>query len=439
MIKFLKISVLKKLLKDFYLFFKENLSFNLKSHYTSSLLKLFTGSFISFFITFFTVPVISRIYSPVEFGRFEVLLSFISILVIGASLKYENAIVLPDKKEKRDDLTLLCVFILIFSTFTLFIFLLTLGEPLMGLFDIKSSFSDIVFIIILFFSLGLYQIARFKFISEEKYSQLSKNIIINSVISNVSKIAFGSLNASFAALFFGHLTGLVVSFIYSLRVLLFKFRIRIKTLYSLFFEFKNFMLFDLPSVFFISISDKLPIFFIAKYHGAENVAFYAMAIGVIDAPLNMISKSIKEVFYKAAAKHSDNNALYSFFISNIKKLILISILPLLIIFLFSSQIVNVFLGSSWSSVAWIMEILIVAKVFNFVSSICTSTMRRIEKQDFTLIFSVLFFTLRLLMFYLCRFNFMHLLYAVSASAIFVYSIYILFTAFKLKTVNLNKY
>ena len=59
---------------------------------------LVTGTMIAQAIPIAISPILTRLYTPAEFGSFALYMSIVSILVVIATARYELAIVLPKKK-----------------------------------------------------------------------------------------------------------------------------------------------------------------------------------------------------------------------------------------------------------------------------------------------------------------------------------------------------
>ena len=58
------------------------------------------GTSISQIIIIFCSPVLTRLYPPEAFGVYKIFVSITAILTVVANLRYELAIVLPEKKLK---------------------------------------------------------------------------------------------------------------------------------------------------------------------------------------------------------------------------------------------------------------------------------------------------------------------------------------------------
>ena len=395
------------------------------SDYSKSVLKVFTGSTLAFAISFLLIPVISRIYQPAEYGNFQVMLSILTALSVLASLKYETAIVLPEKQEERNDLFLLCLILLCSTTLIFGLIFFTAGEYILGLLDVDVLKPYVLYMIVLFFFVGLFQITRYNFIAQKKYGQLSVNNVVNSVIMNGGKVGLGYLNPVFSSLFWGHFAGVAIASAYSLFVVQFNMKTTTDRLKKAALKYRRFFIFEMPGVFLLSLTVKLPIFLIAKYHGTEAAGLYAMAALIIDAPLDLIAKSVKEVFYKSAAERAlkDKAELKVFFIQNMKVLGVIGIVVTLFIIFGGELLIDLVLGKDWNEVGWMIKILILAKIFHFVSNVTASALRIIDSQNLYFLMMSFFFISRLTFLFLFKDHMTSMIWALAGSTILFYLFY----------------
>ncbi len=96
-----------------------------KGHFLRDVVKLLTGTAAAQIITILTAPFISRLYDPTAFGTLAVFVSLISIVGVIVCLRYEQAILLPEKDEEASNIFALSLFItFVISAISLFIVLL---------------------------------------------------------------------------------------------------------------------------------------------------------------------------------------------------------------------------------------------------------------------------------------------------------------------------
>ncbi len=71
-----------------------------KGYFLRDVVKLLTGTTAAQIITILTAPLISRLFDPRAFGTLAIFVSLISIVGVIVCLRYEQAILLPERDEE---------------------------------------------------------------------------------------------------------------------------------------------------------------------------------------------------------------------------------------------------------------------------------------------------------------------------------------------------
>ena len=365
---------------------------DIRSDYSSSILKVFSGGSVAFIIGFIAMPIISRIYPPEEFGRFQLMMSVVISFAVVSAFRYEMAIVLEETKEDRDKLVTLCLILLLITTGIFTIIFFSFGETVLGILNAKELLPYIGFMSLMFVGFGLYEISRYTFISDKKFKDLAiNNVVYQSTMAGL-QTGGGLILPKFITLFSGLIVAYFVAFFLAFYKIRFKIKINFAEAKFLLKKHKKFFLFDTPANMVDYFTSKLPILFLTKYHGAEYTGYFAMAVLILDAPLGIIMQSISQVYIRSAkdACVSGKNELMNLYKNTVKKLAIFAILPLITILIFADVIVNIFLGEDWSEVAWILRILSFTKVFQFINSPVSTTFQVLNKNEIPL-FLILFY------------------------------------------------
>lgn len=75
-----------------------------KTTFAGDVIKLVTGTSFAQLLTVLSAPILTRLYSPADFGILAVFISTTDILGVIACLRYEMAIVLPEEDDKAANL-----------------------------------------------------------------------------------------------------------------------------------------------------------------------------------------------------------------------------------------------------------------------------------------------------------------------------------------------
>ena len=163
--------------------------------------KLASGSAISQLILVSSYPVITRIYSPQEFGQFTLLVTVVLFIAIASTLRLEFALPIELNVKLKSILFNMALKVLIIYIFILFILLF-----LTYLFNINIELNAFYLLISVFF-VSFIRILNYNCISNAEFSIISKSLIIVSIVTVFTQFFF-SLE------FFNNLNGLEVELVY---------------------------------------------------------------------------------------------------------------------------------------------------------------------------------------------------------------------------------
>ena len=82
-----------------------------KSEFVKSSITIMTGTAIAQAVPIAISPILTKIYTPEDFGLLAIFVSILSILSVVSSFRYELAIAQPQKKEDASSIVILSFFI----------------------------------------------------------------------------------------------------------------------------------------------------------------------------------------------------------------------------------------------------------------------------------------------------------------------------------------
>ncbi|MCH2159777.1 MAG: oligosaccharide flippase family protein [Oleiphilaceae bacterium] len=338
-------------------------------------------------ISLLSLPIITRIYDPEAFGNFQILLSTVGLLSVISCFRYEMAIVLPKSRAEANAVYTLALILLALFTFLISVLLFFVGEALLSLLGASVLVPYLHFLIVAIFFSGLVQIARYVLTKEKRFGELGKNRVIESASAQGLKIGLGLASPSFLSLCISQLVGYVLSLYLAMKRRSVKIVWSRQRLLFVLRKYKKFLLFNTPAVFVNTLALQLPIFMIARYFGAEYVAYYVMAVKLIEVPLKILGNAISQVYFKQAADifNQGEGALLSLYKSTVLKLAIIITLPALGIYFLAEPLVPILLGERWSQTGQVMSLLIVWKFFEFLNYPVSTTLTVLNAQHIDLI------------------------------------------------------
>jgi O-antigen/teichoic acid export membrane protein len=150
-----------------------------------------TGTTIAQALPIAAAPILTRIYTPEEFGVFAFYFAVVSILAVMATGRYELAIVLPRRKSHAFQLVALSslISLLISLFFVLIIWLFQ--DKINNLLGKPELSSWLYFIPLSIFLTGLYQSFYYWFNREKNYNVMAKSRVVQSGMMVTSLVIFG--------------------------------------------------------------------------------------------------------------------------------------------------------------------------------------------------------------------------------------------------------
>ena len=342
-----------------------------------------TGTTIAQMVPLLLLPVLTRLFSPEEFGLLAVYSSIIMFVAVIGAGRYEQAILLPKEDEKAVNILVLCFLILTGLLVIILLVLSVLDDWLIAQINRPALEPWLWFIPIGVFFASAYRILtawsnrkkRFKGTSLAIGSQtLSRSGI--QLIGGIQKQGTVTGKMSFSefvkALFNKKLpepTGvstyglgaLILSFIggffIGTLILLIPFWRRDRPLLSAvsWLEMKRqAKVYDkFPKINSVhAMSDELKnvgVTTTITYFFSEAIlGFYSMCMRVLRAPLTVIGNSFAQVFYqKAAELYANEKSFMSLFRSTTKKLMIIAAPIFIVIAFFGPDLFEFVLGGKW--------------------------------------------------------------------------------------------
>ncbi len=357
-----------------------------KSEFTKNVFILVTGSSIAQLIPFAAEPILSRIFTPAEFGTFEIYAAVVIILGSIASARYEMAIILPKLENKAVNVLGLSLFIVTSFSVLLFVVLLTARSQIISLLNNQELGNFLLYIPLGIFLVGTNRGFLYWSLRSKYMRNMSLSRIFESSGKAGSSILFGLMKMSTIGLIFGQIIGQIMS----TAVLIYRFWKSDRNKF-IFLSGKNFfsqakVYAEFPKVNIpIALTEMLQvsgiIFIISFFFDNTTVGEFSKSLRILLIPLNLLGTSISQVFYQKATKDYSKGIDIS---ANLKKLV-ISLttwtFPGLILFLFISPWMFGFvLGKNWIIAGEYARILSVWIFIKFVISPVANIPLIINKQ-----------------------------------------------------------
>ena len=170
-----------------------------------------TGSIIAQAIPIAISPILTRIYTPEDFGIFALYMSIASIFATFATGRYELAIMLPKKDEDAANILFLSLMITFVVSFVSFIIILLFNQEIVSFLE-SPSLSNWLYIIPSSVILtGLYQSFNYWNNRKKQYKRLAVSRVTQSAVTGSTNLGMGFSGFGVSGLIVGGLAGQGVS------------------------------------------------------------------------------------------------------------------------------------------------------------------------------------------------------------------------------------
>jgi len=313
-----------------------------------------SGSFLTTGLSVLITPIMTRLYTPSDYGVLGIFAAVLTVITTVNSLRYEYAIPAPKDSETAAHLLVLTLSLVCLSTVILSILLLLFGSYFVTTFNLQTLAPFFWLLLIGSLGIGTYQALNYWAIRKQDYATIASTRINQSISGILSKLFLGIIGIGSLGLVVGQLISNIAgvgSFVKKIRISdRDAFRsISFSGLKRAAREYRDFPIFSTPASLILNVSLQFPIFFISSFYGVKEVGWYTLAFQMLALPASLIGTSISYAFYGEAAKqrHNDPSALKALYINTIKKLSLVSIPLIGIIALLAPFIFPIIFGESW--------------------------------------------------------------------------------------------
>jgi O-antigen/teichoic acid export membrane protein len=318
------------------------------------------------------IPILTRLYSPEQFGLMSLFISIGSVFVVLFTLRLEQAILVPKRNENAIAIACLALFLSLFFTllFTVlcYFYLLAGGGGELGKLIYLVPLSAFLF--------SIYKVANNYNNRLGAYKKFAANTLIFSVSQLLLKLAFGFLGFTALGLVWAVLLGRFGTALYSFFHLEWDKYIRkqrkffIVRLKFLFKRYKKFSTWLLSSDLINVLSIQSPFLFIAYLYGNEWVGYFGLAVSVSSIPLQFIGSSIGNVFRgEAAVLMKEKGCCDELFRALLFKLVVFLIPLFLTVYFLAPKIFSLGFGENWNNSGEIVQCLCLMFFFQFIARV----------------------------------------------------------------------
>jgi len=359
--------------------------------------KLASGDGISRVIGIATMPIITRIYLPEHLGVLSVFVAIVAIIAPIATFRYSLAIPLPKSDGMAMNIAVVATGVLFLTSVLVSFVFMFFGEQILTVFSMEQLIPYWYLVPIAIIGTGMYEVLSNWAVREKAFTPLAKTKVWQKTIGAITKIGLGLVGLKPLGLLIGHIftqaggiftlykefRGTVIGKLKSVT----KARVKFTAM-----RYANFPKYRMPSQVLLILSSKLVLFYFAWQFGADIAGLIGLALMMVMMPVTLFGYTTGKAYYSEIAKigKDKSDEILSITKGIVKKLVLVSILPFAVLFLFGPWLFELVFGNEWTQAGEFASILSIYLLVQFIyAPISEGVFNVFEKQSVVFLIELL--------------------------------------------------
>ncbi|MGD0275167.1 MAG: oligosaccharide flippase family protein [Syntrophales bacterium] len=359
------------------------------SSFIKNIFIVMSGTVIAQAIGYALLPLISRLFSPSDFGIFGSFNAVSGVIAAGVTLEYSQAIMLP--KEKGDAINLFFVSCLVTIIITIICLVTCLLIPTFLLTMMKSP-SIWILALLVFATLvsGFNVTLQAWCVRIKTFKQTSTSQVYRSLSSNSAQLGFGYFKGGGTGLIVSNILADIVASLNLLRVFMLDLKTsgndinwdRMKRLAK---EYRDFPMYASSQNVINALSLGLPVLLLTHFFGIAIAGAYTFGMRILSAPMGLILRALRQVlFQKACETEHQGGNLTSLYFKSTVGIFTLAFFPSLFLLLWAPQFFTWIFGSQWHTAGQFTQSLVLWMLFAFCNlpAVLFARLIRIQRTVF---------------------------------------------------------
>jgi lipopolysaccharide exporter len=374
-----------------------NFIYELRHNKTSNnrkVLILASGTTIAQALSILFIPIISRLYTPKDYAIFALFTSLQTVLQAIATGRYEYAVMLPKREKDSYALVLLSFGLLFTLCMITFIFIAFFRHPVSSMLGNNDLAKWLWFLPFAVFVYSSNDIVNYWGTRSQLYKQLAISRVFATLCKSVVNIGYRLVSVGPGGLIAGAILSQIFPIIYirnACNRMLTKSQMKLNWARIKFSakKYQHFPLFTMPNSLLNVLSAQLPIILISRFFTQDAVGSYSYAMQMMMFPMAIIGGSVGQVFYQNFSQRlREEQDVRKLLLKTWKRLAMLGVVPLAIIFLWGEVIFSFIFGSQWAEAGRIAAVMAPSVLGVFISAPTSSATLALNLQKATFFFGV---------------------------------------------------
>ena len=365
-----------------------------QSAYARNVLTLMTGTTLAQAIPIAISPILTRLYSPEEFGRFALYMAVAMIASVLVTGRYELAILLPRHDRDALHITALAMALSVAISAVLLLVVIFLAQPIAALLGDAALASWLYWVPASTLLLGVYQSLNYWSNRKAQYKRLAISRTVQSTGVALAQMTSGYAGSGAVGLVGGQITGQVLATGVLARLIWREDHQQIRVLrptrsLALAKKYINFPKYLIVAHGFNTASGQMPVLLLSALFSTTAAGFFTLTQRVMAAPMALVAGALGDVFRQEASQayiHQGNcEEIYK---KTFKRLFFISLVPFTVVFFAAPELFSFVFGGQWRMAGEYAQILVPKFLVDFIVGPLSTVFMIAEKQRLDLIWQI---------------------------------------------------
>lgn len=370
---------------------------NFRSRYVRNIATLMTGTALAQAIPIAISPILTRLYSPEEFGIFAFYMAIVLIASVAVTGRYEMAILLPKRDGDAFNVVALAIGLSGAVSGVLFLLVVLFNRFFSELVDVPGLSRWLYWVPASTLLVGIYQSLNYWSNRKGHYRRLAISRVTQSSSSAMVQLGGGYGGSGAGGLVGGQLIGQALSSVVLGRLIYKEDHAQARKITKLRLIAMARRYSDFPKYLIAAhginiVSAQMPVILLSMLFGTATAGFYTLTHRIMGAPISLLAGAIGDVFRQEAShsyvQHGNCKEIYW---RTFRRLVVIAV-PLSVLFFFVAPwAFGLVFGSAWRVSGEYAQILTPVLFFGFVASPLSTMFMIAEKQRMDLAWQLCFF------------------------------------------------
>ncbi len=293
-------------------------------------------------------PILTRLYTPEDFGLLAAYASLLALIGVISSLRYELAIPLPEDDVEAANVAVLSLLLVAISTVLTGILVLMLGIPIAELLGVPVLANYLWLLPVGVLLSGAYSVFNYWSVRTKRFSTIAQTKLTQAIATlaiQLTTFKFGGIG-----LLLGQVAGQSIGMTSLARPALAmqaSKQVSWVGIRNALVRYQRFPIFSTWEGFLNTASLQVAPLMIASYFTPYAAGLFSLTHRVISLPVSLVGGGVSQVFFSSAAESRRQENIKSLVLNLHSNLAHISLPPLLVLGLYGPTMFDLVFGDEW--------------------------------------------------------------------------------------------